>query len=226
MVVDIKIEVPKSTFIKDPQQSKLGLQLIAAGIELINEIGLEAFTFKKLATRIQSTESSVYRYFENKHQFLQFLFAWYWGWMEYKIHVETASLTSSSDRLYRAIALLTEPVGSIDTVKLHNEDLLKSIIHHEGIKAVLTRNIDEINKTGTFENYKQVVEKLSAWIIEIAPNYRFPQMLLSTIIEGAHLQYFFSEHLPRLTNNTPHANSIELFFQQLIQSELQLSTNE
>jgi AcrR family transcriptional regulator len=90
MVLEVKIAVPENVYLKDPQQSKLGLQLIQVGIELIEEIGYEAFTFKKLAIKINSTEASVYRYFENKQQFLQFLFSWYWGWMNYKIHMETA----------------------------------------------------------------------------------------------------------------------------------------
>ena len=34
---------------------------------MINELGFEAFTFKKLGINIESPESSIYRYFENKH---------------------------------------------------------------------------------------------------------------------------------------------------------------
>jgi len=37
-------------------------------------------------------------------------------------------------------------------------------------------------------------------ILEINPTYKYPHMLISTIIEGAHHQRFFAQHLPRLTD--------------------------
>ena len=52
------------------------------------EIGFESFTFKKLAAKIESTEASVYRYFENKHKLLIYLVSWYWNWVEYRLDME------------------------------------------------------------------------------------------------------------------------------------------
>ncbi|MDH5608082.1 MAG: TetR/AcrR family transcriptional regulator, partial [Cyclobacteriaceae bacterium] len=40
---------------------------------MIAQIGFERFNFKKLSTTINSTEASVYRYFKNKHQLLDYL---------------------------------------------------------------------------------------------------------------------------------------------------------
>jgi AcrR family transcriptional regulator len=40
------------------------------GLILINKIGFEEFTFKKLSIEISTTEASIYRYFENKHQII------------------------------------------------------------------------------------------------------------------------------------------------------------
>ena len=38
---------------------------------------VEEFTFRKLAQKINTTEASVYRYFENKHRLLIYILAWY-----------------------------------------------------------------------------------------------------------------------------------------------------
>ena len=72
-------------YLRDPQATKLGRRIIQHSILLIDEIGIEDFTFKKLAQRISSTEASIYRYFENKHLLLVYLLCWYWEWMKFQI---------------------------------------------------------------------------------------------------------------------------------------------
>ena len=64
MIVQVKIQ--ERCFIKDPDTSELGQNIVANSISLIDEIGFEAFTFKKLGVAINSPESSIYRYFKNK----------------------------------------------------------------------------------------------------------------------------------------------------------------
>ena len=76
----IKIQVNENLYNKDPETSELGKKIIENSIKLIHEIGVEAFTFKKLGKEIQSNESSIYRYFENKHKLLLYLTSWYWSW--------------------------------------------------------------------------------------------------------------------------------------------------
>jgi len=78
------------------------------GIEMIHELGYEAFTFKKLGSRINSNESSIYRYFESKHSFLVYLVNWYWSWIEYKLVFATTNIESEEEKLEKAIQLLTE----------------------------------------------------------------------------------------------------------------------
>ena len=41
-------------------------------------------------------------------------------------------------------------------------------------------------------------------------------MLISTVIEGAHLQHHFKEHLPRLTNTSTNEDHIQLFFNEIV----------
>lgn len=212
MFLQIKLTVPNCTCLKDPQETKLGVLIMQNSIELIDEIGFEAFTFKKLAQKITSTEASVYRYFENKHQLLMFLYAWYWGKIEYQIHVETLHIEDMEERLFKAIKMLIEKKYSNDIYAFVDELKLKRIIESEGIKSILNKKVDDVNKNGAFDNYKNLVAKLGSWIQEIMPNYPYPKMLISTIIEGAHIQHFFTEHLPRLTDIKNDNENVENFF--------------
>ena len=70
MVSQLSIIVSKELYIKDPISSELGEKILAQGLILMHEIGLEDFNFKKLSQKINSTESTIYRYFESKNQFL------------------------------------------------------------------------------------------------------------------------------------------------------------
>lgn len=212
MFLQIKLTVPNCTCLKDPQETKLGVLIMQNSIELIDEIGFEAFTFKKLAQKITSTEASVYRYFENKHQLLMFLYAWYWGKIEYQIHVETLHIEDTEERLFKAIKMLIEKKHSNDIYAFVDELKLKRIIESEGIKSILNKKVDDVNKNGAFDNYKNLVAKLSGWIQEIMPNYAYPKMLVTTIIEGAHIQHFFTEHLPRLSDRNKEDENVESFF--------------
>jgi AcrR family transcriptional regulator len=181
-------------------------------IELIDEIGFEAFTFKKLAQKINSTEASVYRYFENKHQLLMFLYAWYWGKIEYQIHVETLHIEGTEEKLFKAIKMLIEKKNANDIYTFVDELKLKRIIEHEGIKSILNKKVDDVNKNGAFDNYKNLVAKLGGWIQEIMPNYPYSKMLVTTLVEGAHIQHFFADHLPRLTDKQQDQDNVENFF--------------
>ena len=212
MFLQIKLTIPNCTCIKDPQETKLGVQIMQSSIELIDEIGFEAFNFKKLALKTNSTEGTIYRYFENKHQLLMFWYAWYWGKMDYQIHIETLHLENAEEKLFKAIKMLIEKKDSNDSYTFVDEIKLKRIVENEGIKSILNKKVDNENKNGAFDNYKNVVAKLSAWIHEIIPNYPYSKMLVSAIVEGAHIQYFFSDHLPGLTDKQDNNDNVSLFF--------------
>jgi AcrR family transcriptional regulator len=200
LLTNIRVHVNSNLYIADPTTSVLGQKILSQSVILIDEIGLEKFTFRKLAEVIESTEASIYRYFKNKNQLLCYLIAWYWGWMEYLLAFETANLEKSKLKLEKAVSIVTAtsklPVAvmDIDLSRLHR------IVQSESSKSFLTKDVDRINKEGAYVNYKQFVERVAEIILEYNPSYLYPNMLVSTIIEGAHLQYFFAEHLPRLTN--------------------------
>ena len=64
LLSNLKITINEKLYVKDPETSELGRNILKNSILLIDEIGFEAFTFKKLGEKIQSNESSIYRYFE------------------------------------------------------------------------------------------------------------------------------------------------------------------
>lgn len=211
----VSIAIPNSIYLKDPESSELGRRILRGSIELISEIGLEAFTFGKLARRIDSSEASVYRYFENKHRLLLYLVTWYWGWMEYRMVFALANVDSAEDRLRRAIQLLTEPVREDGSFEHIDEVKLNRIVVAESAKAYLTQDVDVVNERGAYRYYKQLVDRVAKLVLEINPDYPYPHMLISTIAEGTHLQRFFGDHLPRLTNIREGEDSVVCFYTQM-----------
>ena len=111
----VAISVNENVFLKDPTGTELGRRIVRASIDLIDDLGFEDFTFKKLALAIGSTEASVYRYFENKHNLLAYLTMWYWGWMEYRIVMSTLNIEDPKVRLRNAIKALTESIEEDST---------------------------------------------------------------------------------------------------------------
>ena len=104
----MKVEVNPNLYQKEPFSSSLGVSIVQESARLIQELGLENFTFKKLSQEIGSTEAAIYRYFENKHKLLLYLTAWYWGWMEHNLVFGTANLNDPAERLSVAIRLLSD----------------------------------------------------------------------------------------------------------------------
>lgn len=207
----ISIEVNEKIYLKDPASSELGQKIISGSIELISGIGFEHFTFRKLADHINSTEASIYRYFENKHKILLYLTSWYWGWMEYRLVFHTANIDCPVMRLRKAVDILSREVKEDSTFTHIDEAKLHKIIVSESPKAYLTKNVDTENEDGVFSAYKSLVKRASKIILEVRKDYKYPHMLISTIIEGAHHQRFFSEHLPSLTDCVEGEDAISRF---------------
>ena len=57
MSIEIKMSLNDGLYLREPQDSKLGRNIIQSSILLIDEFGFESFTFKKLAEKINSTEA-------------------------------------------------------------------------------------------------------------------------------------------------------------------------
>ncbi|OUD36177.1 TetR/AcrR family transcriptional regulator [Flavobacterium sp. FPG59] len=197
---NISIAINEKLFVKNPETSTLGKKIIENSILLIDEIGFENFTFKKLGERIGSNESSIYRYFESKHKLLLYLSSWYWGWIEYKLVFATNNILIPIDRLKRAITIVTEKIEDDYATTHINESVLNKIIVAEFTKTLLTKEVDEENKEGFFLVYKRVINRLIEMIKDINEDYPFAKSLASSIVEGALHQHFLKDHLKTITN--------------------------
>ena len=196
----LKISVPDKIFIKDPETSELGKRIIEQSIVLINEIGFDSFTFKKLGIKIGSNESSIYRYFESKHKLLLYLSSWYWAWLEYQLVIETFSIANHLEKLQKAVTIVTRTVEEDTNFSHINEILLYRIIVNESSKSYLTKEVDRDNIEGYFEIYKRLISRLEQMINAVNPKYPFGLSLASTVLEGGLHQHFLREHFPSLTN--------------------------
>jgi len=219
----IKININPNIYLKDPDTSELGKKIISESVRMIEELGFENFTFKKLSLTIESTEASIYRYFESKHKLLLYLTSWYWGWLEYRLVFGLSNIASANDRLARAINIITEGNELVSEHAYINLEKLSQIIISESSKTYLTSNVDQENKEGAFEGYKQLVNRVSDIILEIDPTCKYSHMLVSTVIEGAHQQRFFTKHLPSLTDNTDKEDIITSFYTNLVFKYLEIN---
>ncbi|MBO0330624.1 TetR/AcrR family transcriptional regulator [[Muricauda] lutisoli] len=200
LMKSVKLEMNGKLYVKDPESSDLGKKIVEQSILLIDEIGFECFTFKKLGVRIQSNESSIYRYFENKHKLLLYLASWYWGWMEYRMVFATNGISNPEKKLKKAIEVLTQNVEEDSSFSHVNEVVLNRLIINEYSKSYLVKEVDQENKDGYFTISKRIVSRISKMIQEVDGSYPYPLSLASTILEGTLHQYFLAEHFPKLTD--------------------------
>lgn len=216
----LKFNLNEKIYVKDPESSVLGRKILQESILLIDEMGFEQFTFKKLGERIGSNESSVYRYFENKHKLLVYLSSWYWSWLNYRIHLANMNVEDSMLKLKKAVKVVTEKIEDDATTDYINESVLNRIIISEFDKILLTKEVDAENKEGFFLVYKQVINHLSNLIAEVEPNYPYAMSLSSSIIEGALHQHFLKDHLTTITNCNDEVSPSD-FYLHLVENVLQ-----
>lgn len=196
----MKIKMNDKLFLRDPEESELGKKIIQNSIILIHRLGFEAFTFKKLAKEIETTEAGVYRYFENKHRLLLYIVDWYWSWQEYRLIFQTNNIKEPETKVKKAIQLLSAPVEDDATTSHIDEKILYEIVMSEGAKAYLTKHVTEDNKAQFFKPYKDLCARIAGYIKECNPKYKYPRSLSTTIIEMAHSQKFYMQNLPSLTD--------------------------
>lgn len=217
MAVGIKMKLNEKLFLRDPQETKLGRNIIQHSILMIDEMGFEDFTFKKLAERIESTEASVYRYFENKHRLLLFLLSWYWEWIKYSIELRVLNIDDPSRRLKIALETLVEAAHRDDPATDYvNEAILHRIVIAESAKGYYTKQVDMENQQGIFLTYKSLSKTLMDIIVEINPHFPYPRALASTLLEMAKSHVYFSEHLPSLTDISFNTGNSERQVQRLL----------
>lgn len=200
MGINIHIKLNKNLFLRDPQDTKLGRTIIQHSIYLIDEIGIENFTFKKLAEKIGSAEASIYRYFENKHLLLIYLLSWYWEWMKYLLEINTNNIEDPRRKLQVAILTIVDSAMRQEAIDFVDEDILHRIVVAESTKSYYTKQVDEENKQGFFLTYKALSIKISEIIREVNPGFAYPRALASTLLDMAKNHVHYAQHLPSLTD--------------------------
>lgn len=213
---NINISINAKVYLKNPESSALGTKILTNSIDMINEMGIDAFTFGKLSKQMGSPEASIYRYFENKHKLLLYLTSWYYTWLEYKVVFATVNIDDKGLQLRKAIHTLCSPSAVSEEFSHINKNKLHQIVISESAKAYLTSAVDEDNREGAFKDYKHLVKRVANLLRSVSPNYKYSEMLVSTIIEGAHLQNYFAMHLPSLTNSYNKEDSVIKFFTDLV----------
>ncbi len=211
LLSNLKIQVPDKIYIKDPESSDLGKRIIEYSILLIEEIGFDSFTFKKLGVKIGSNESSIYRYFESKHKLLLYLTSWYWAWIEYQLVFATFNMPDKEKQLFKAIEVVTKTIEEDVAYSHINEVVLNKIIINEYSKSYLTKEVDSENKEGYFVVYKRLIKRLSDMISSINKDYKYSSSLASTIVEGSLHQHFLKEHFSSITDCSKDVTPTEFF---------------
>ncbi|MEL0642853.1 TetR/AcrR family transcriptional regulator [Olleya sp. Ti.3.14] len=225
LLSNLKININDKIYLKDPESSDLGKRIVENSIQLIDEIGFDVFTFKKLGAKIGSNESSIYRYFESKHKLLIYLTSWYWSWLEYQLVFATNSIANPKDKIEKAIEVLAQS-ATLDSNFSHiDEVILKRIVINEYSKSYLTKEVDNENKDGYFLVYKRLVTRLHDMVLSIDNDYPYAFSLASTVIDGALHQHFLKDHFTTISD-LKKADDPTNYFRDLVFKTLNIPTNE
>ena len=185
--------------LKAPESSELGQAILEGGLELMNELKLEAFTFKKLAARLQSTEVSLYKYFPNKQRLLQYYYQLYWLWLRQLCGRHAERATSPRQALERVVeAICGVWPKEVPGLQL-DPHALRALVIDEGMKAYLHKNVDDDNARRLFRPYKELSAFVAELLVACRKDVPMPRSFATTVIEMAHSLPFAMEHLPSLT---------------------------
>lgn len=220
---NIQIQLNEKLFLRDPSSSDVGRSIVKQGAIMIEKMGLEDFTFRKLATKLKTNESSVYRYFENKHRLLVYLVDWYWRWIEYLVVVHTNNIKEPKKKIDIILEILMLKLeGDLVGGPEVDKQVLHQLVIKEASKSYLTSHVTEDNKMQLFKPYKDLCGRIAEIFLEINPKYKYARSLTSSVLEMAHYQYFFMHNLPKLTDFGQVKDEKEIinFLRHLIVSSL------
>lgn len=210
MELQLRIKMNEKLFLRDPEGTELGRKIVRHSVKMIEQLGFEEFTFKKLADDVGTTEATVYRYFENKHRLLVYITAWYWAWMEYLVMFNINNIDKPDKKITRVIELLTGQVKeNIGSDELDKKALFNVVIS-QGNKVYHTKEVGLENKQKLYKPYTDLCDRIAGLFAEYNPEYPYTHSLASTLLETAHVQYFFMLHLPGLTDYGKQKSVVEL----------------
>ncbi|MBK9274003.1 MAG: TetR/AcrR family transcriptional regulator [Flavobacteriales bacterium] len=185
--------------LKDPESTGLGLRVLEEGLGLMNELGLEAFTFRKLADRMGSTEVTLYKYFPNKQRLLQYYYQLYWLWLRQvcgRIAERAHDPREALEDIVEAICgVWPRPLPPLQL----DPHALRRLVIEEGMKSYLHKNVDDDNARRLFLPYKELSAFMAERLVACRADVPWPRSFATTVIEMAHSLPFAMEHLPSLT---------------------------
>lgn len=211
------VQLDKALYAKDPAVSDIGKDILHHSVILLAEEGLEAFTFKKLAQAMASTETTIYRYFHNKHQLMMYLCSWYWSHQEWKLVFATANISEPKVLVERAVeVLISRPSAS--KMQVMNEELLQRVVCAEFGKVfdIHTKHIEDFE--GYFAAYHNLCERISAIILLMDKNNKHSMAWAQTIIEASQRQLFFHYYRKKMSDCAKDENTIKQFILSLTSS--------
>lgn len=211
-----QIRLNPKLYKKDPNSSDLGKRISQESLLFFSEVGFDGFTFKKLAERLNTTESSIYRYFDNKHRLLIYLIAHHWLWLEHQMYFHMNAFSSPTDQLNKAIEILCYSEELPWPFEHLDRKALQKVLVEASLRAYYSDEVDNENNDGLFSDYKRLNKMLSLLLSQCAPHYAYPKAMISTIFETIHSQQFYAVHLPSLTDLNPEKGHIFKFVQLLI----------
>jgi len=200
MSLSLNIHINNKLFLKDPGSSETGKKILEAAVKQITLQGIEHVTFKRLAEAADTVESTVYRYFENKHNLLVYLSAWYWACMEYCLEYETMQPVPAEQQVRKAIDLMAGCCKPDIRMEVSSLDELRELMICEHAKVYMTHEVAEENKDGYFYYMKSFAGKLSRLIQEMNPEYPHARSLAFTMMIALHQQLYVSKNLPSLSS--------------------------
>ena len=220
MAASISFVIDSSLYLRYPEETSLGKKMVSESIIMMDEDGYDAFTFKKLAARIDSTEASIYRYFRNKHQLLCYLVSWYWTWLEYFIQYRTTNINDSKRKLEMAIAALLESDIDDPNIPHINEGILHRLVVAESARVYMPRPTEITDYNGILRGYNLMCSRLIEFIKGIDPKYKYTRELVDTLLSISHNRLFSMYQSSDRRAKRKDARSLEVFLNHLVFTSL------
>lgn len=221
MAASISFHIDKSLYLRFPEETALGKKIVVESIVMMDEDGYDAFTFKKLAARIDSTEASVYRYFRNKHQLLCYLVSWYWTWLEYFIQFRTNNIADPKRKLELAISALLKSDIDDPNVPHINEAVLHRVVVAESARVYMPRPGEVSDYKGILHGYNVICSAFMEFIKGIDPRYKYSRELVDTLLSISHNRLFTMYQSSDRKAKRKDAQSLEVFLNHLIFTSLE-----
>lgn len=99
---------------------------------------------------------------------------------------QTHNIKNSETKIKKAIQLLASKIEDDSSTTYLNKIPLYDIVMQAGSKAYLTKQVAEDNKLKLFKPYKDLFARISDFIKECIPKYKYPRSLSTTIVETAY----------------------------------------